>query len=380
MKKDKLISVIIPIYNSAARIEKCLDTVLTQRYGNLEILCVDDGSTDDTPEILKRYEARDRRVKVITQRNAGAGAARNAGLRACRGDYLSFLDSDDFFERNMYSKMMGAATKHDAEICVCDADTYNDQVDYYFPSRPAVRAKYLPDKEVFSADDIPDYIFNVFNGYPWNKLFKADFVKAAGIAFQEIENSNDMFFVYMALALADRITVVRDILAHKTANNEGSLSESADKNYRCSYLALSKLKGELAARGLYDKLKRSFVNRAVNNTVFNISVVGGDSKKAYFCALKEKWLEELEMVGHPEDYYHDKERRDAIRVIATNTYEEYLLQQVYKFKKLYQNYPLRLAALMRPFQKMSRVTPLTAKLYQKGISKFGATNNTPRVT
>jgi glycosyltransferase involved in cell wall biosynthesis len=330
---------------------------------------VDDGSTDDTPDILKRYEARDRRVKIITQRNAGAGAARNAGLRACRGDYVSFLDSDDFFERDMYAKMMGAATKRDADICVCFSDLYNVEVDYYFPSRSSVRTAYLPDKEVFSADDIPDHIFNVFNAYPWNKLFKADFVKNTGILFQEIENSNDMFFVYMLLALADRITMTPGILVHKTMNNEGSLSESVNKNYRCSYLALSEIKRELEARSLYNRHKRSFVNCAANNILFNINVVGGDSKKAYFHALKESWFEEFEILGHPDDYYHGDTRIEELRVIAANTFEEYLMYLVRKFKKLYQDYPLRLAVIMRTFQKISRLTPLTAKLYRRVESR-----------
>jgi glycosyltransferase involved in cell wall biosynthesis len=372
MNNDKLISVIIPLYNSAATIEKCLDSILAQKYGKLEILCVDDGSTDSTPEILRRYEARDGRVRVITQQNAGAGAARNTGLRACRGDYLSFLDSDDFFEQDMYVRMLKAMTKHDADICVCSSDLYHAEADYYFRNRVSLRYEYLPDKEVFSADDIPGHLFNVFNGYPWNKLFKAGFVASAGLSFQEIENFNDIFFVNMALALADRITVTPEILIHKTVKNEGSLSESGNKNFECSYMALSKIKNELVARGVYDKLKQSFVNRAVNSTIFNINIVRGANQKAYFYSLKESWLEELDMIGHPDDYYYDAAKYEELRVIERGSFDEYLMYLVDKYKKKYDKYMLRLARHRRKSQKLARALPFAAKVYRKVTAKTDA--------
>ena len=95
------VSVILPVYNVSDYLRQCMDSIVGQTLKDIEIICVDDGSTDDSLAILKEYEAKDQRVKVIQQANAGAGAARNKGLEIATGEYLSFLDSDDFFEPDM---------------------------------------------------------------------------------------------------------------------------------------------------------------------------------------------------------------------------------------------------------------------------------------
>ena len=95
------VSVIIPVYNSEKYIGTCLDSIINQTLQEIEIICVNDGSTDRTSEILQFYREKDSRIKIIEQENAGAGAARNYGLRNSSGEYLSFLDADDFFENDM---------------------------------------------------------------------------------------------------------------------------------------------------------------------------------------------------------------------------------------------------------------------------------------
>ena len=95
------VSVIIPVFNAEKYLSQCLDSIVNQTLTNIEIICVDDGSTDTSFQILKEYEEKDSRVIVLSKSNAGAGTARNEGLKIAKGKYLSFLDADDFFERNM---------------------------------------------------------------------------------------------------------------------------------------------------------------------------------------------------------------------------------------------------------------------------------------
>ena len=95
------VSVILPVYNAGKYLHQCMDSIVNQTLKDIEIICVDDGSSDNSLEILRQYAEKDERVKVIAQANGGAGAARNNGLRAATGEYLSFLDSDDFFELDM---------------------------------------------------------------------------------------------------------------------------------------------------------------------------------------------------------------------------------------------------------------------------------------
>ena len=98
------VSVILPVYNVGKYLRQCMDSIVGQTLQEIEVICIDDGSADDSPQILQAYAKKDPRIKVVCQQNQGAGAARNRGLSMARGEYLSFLDSDDFFETNMLEK------------------------------------------------------------------------------------------------------------------------------------------------------------------------------------------------------------------------------------------------------------------------------------
>ena len=104
MKPD--VSVIVPIYNVAGYLEQCLDSLVNQSHKNIEIICIDDGSTDKSGEIIDAYAAKDKRVKAIHQPNAGVSAARNKGLETARGEYISFVDGDDWIETNAYQTIL----------------------------------------------------------------------------------------------------------------------------------------------------------------------------------------------------------------------------------------------------------------------------------
>lgn len=119
MKNDKpLISIIVPIYNTAKYLPACLDSIINQTYQNLEIILVNDGSTDDSPKIINTYAKKDSRIKVIAQKNAGLSAARNSGIKKSTGAYITFIDSDDTIEPNMLQDMIIAIRNHGADIAV----------------------------------------------------------------------------------------------------------------------------------------------------------------------------------------------------------------------------------------------------------------------
>ena len=114
-----VISVIVPVYNVSAYLPECLDSILSQDYEKLEVILIDDGSTDDSGAICDAYAQRDNRIRVIHQKNGGAAAAKNAGLRAATGEYLSFADSDDFLEPGAYAYMMSLLKENGADIVRC---------------------------------------------------------------------------------------------------------------------------------------------------------------------------------------------------------------------------------------------------------------------
>ena len=117
---DELISIIVPVYNSSATLDKCINSLINQTYKNIEIIIVDDGSIDNSYDICLRYSLNDSRVKLIKQNNFGVSFARNKGLEICNGKYIGFVDADDYIEKNMYSKLYENLKKTDSKLAICN--------------------------------------------------------------------------------------------------------------------------------------------------------------------------------------------------------------------------------------------------------------------
>ena len=121
MNQKKLLSVIVPCYNVAQWVEKCVASITRQTYKELEIILIDDGSTDNTPSLLDSLAAQDKRIRVIHQKNQGSSITRENGLKASKGAYVTFVDADDRIHEKMYETMMGGLDKEQADIAVCGA-------------------------------------------------------------------------------------------------------------------------------------------------------------------------------------------------------------------------------------------------------------------
>ena len=128
---QKKISVIIPIYNVEKYLERCLDSIVNNTYKNLEIICVNDGSSDGCQMILEKYNAIDKRFRVIAKKNGGVSSARNEGLKICTGDFVAFIDPDDWIQNNYFEVLMKYQKDGDYDIVVCDYQrSYSSDIDY----------------------------------------------------------------------------------------------------------------------------------------------------------------------------------------------------------------------------------------------------------
>ena len=220
------VSVIIPVYNVEKYLGPCLDSILGQTLNNIEVICVDDGSTDRSLDILREYEKRDARVKVLTQPNTNAGAARNKGIQQARGEYLSFLDSDDHFDPTMLEKCAARMDQDGSDVLVFGAKQHNMRTGIISDMPWSLRLDRCPQKSVFTPREVKDYLFNNFQNWPWNKLFRRSFVEQHHITYQEITRTNDMAFVCQALAQAGRISVLDEYLAYYRVETGSSLQQS----------------------------------------------------------------------------------------------------------------------------------------------------------
>ena len=217
------VSVIVPIYNAQKNLHQCIDSILAQTLTNIEIILVDDGSTDSSLSIIQDYAKSDSRVIVLTQENKHAGVARNAGKAIAKGKYLVFWDSDDFFEPTALEEMFKQCEQDNASICVCDVNHYLDDTQVSAPANGYLNTSFLPVQIPFNIDTNRDYILNFVSAHPWNKMFLRSFVEETKLDFQTTKNGNDLYFVINAICMAPSITIVRSNLVYYRINQADSL-------------------------------------------------------------------------------------------------------------------------------------------------------------
>ena len=196
------VSVIIPVYNVEKYLRECLDSVVNQTIKDIEIICVNDGSTDGSLDILNEYCSNDDRFVIINQENQGLSVARNNGLNSASGDYVAFIDSDDYLLSNDYfEKLYSACEKYNADIAVASIIRGNEKKSKYI---------YKIDKEEVAIDykdklllcDVPD------SNYVWNKLYKRESLLATGIIFPPGTLYEDLYYTHKVLYYMDKVVTV----------------------------------------------------------------------------------------------------------------------------------------------------------------------------
>jgi len=213
--KDK-VSIIVPVYNTENYIEQSVDSILSQDYKNLEIILVNDGSTDSSPEICKKYAEKDKRIVVIDKPNGGAADSRNLGIQMCTGKWIMFMDSDDFFRTDY---VISTVVKK-AELNKNDIVCFNYKR-FYEDKNKYSKNYYRTDGKELTVDEIIQS--NIYTSAVWIKLIRADIIKNNGILFRVDEIAEDIGFCAELLRLKpdisfceDAVYVYRDRAGSKT--------------------------------------------------------------------------------------------------------------------------------------------------------------------
>lgn len=199
-----MISIIVPVFGAEPYLDECILSLLRQTYEDIEIILVDDGSLDASGKICDQYAALDDRVHVIHKKSSGPSDARNAGLDVARGEYIGFMDSDDFISCDMFSHMKDILEKHDADIAICG----------HVKTLPRGRSlPHIPNKKIQIMDSeaaIKKMLqVGYYESFVWNKLFRRELFD--GIRFPSGHLYEDLYTTYKLLHLADRIVYSKEI-------------------------------------------------------------------------------------------------------------------------------------------------------------------------
>ncbi|MBE5744190.1 MAG: glycosyltransferase family 2 protein [Clostridiales bacterium] len=305
---QKLISVIVPVYNVEPYLERCVNSIINQTYKNLEILLIDDGSTDNSGTICDEYAKKDSRIICVHQQNGGVSKARNEGLSLATGDYIGFIDSDDYIEPNMYELLLNSIEENNADLAICGFKQV--RVDASF--------------KINDADNTVDWSReNVINNFftqgiikelvyaPVNKLYKKSLLE--GLSFNcKYAMGEDILFLFKCIERVEKITYIQGAYYHYIMR-EGSAMTSSFSKKRLDYV--------YAIREIEDICKQKYP--------YVVDKVGAWAYKHTLNTLRQiivsKKIAEFKEFYTQNKLYVKSNKKKYYKTLSTNQKIDYLL-------------------------------------------------------
>ena len=338
-EKNPQISVIIPIYNCEKYIKECLSSLIKQTFKNFEIICINDGSNDDTLKILKKFEAKDERIIIFNQNNSGPGIARNVGMKKSKGEYLMFLDSDDIFKKTMLEELYIKIKENDSDVVICNSQNFEKKKWWkkFYEKNYLINDNIIKQK-TFSSLDIEKDFFNLFIWWPWDKLFKRKYIENLGIEYQNLKSSEDLFFVAASVIAAKKISYLDKILINHRIGIKNSVSNSRQKSWDNFYYALKELKRFIKEKGLYKRFKQDFINYVASFSIWQLENINGISFELLYKKIKNEWWNEFEVTKYEKNYFYNQYLYKNIKFILNSNLKQLDNSFIFKTNNIKFNY------------------------------------------
>lgn len=327
--KQPAVSVIVPTYNAGEFVAQCVDSVLAQTLGDFELICVDDGSTDDTWSILDDRARRDGRVVALRQANAGPGAARNAGLDRARGRYVYCLDADDYLERDMLAQCVKALDDTRADMALVAFRTYNQQVGRAYPAEWGMRHEDVfpshPNGS-FTWETAPDLFFETVQNVPWNKVVRRALLEERGIRFQELRLTEDLMYSLPAAVSARAVVrIPQPLVVHREFAGTNAMSDKG--RHPLDFLkAFESLRAWLQGEGVYEPLRAAYREWLLDAAYYNLPTYRDfDGFAAAYERLVADGLEAYDLASLEPSGVRDHRYRALLEALRLGSRERFLL-------------------------------------------------------
>lgn len=224
------VSIIIPIFNCGKYLDKSIPQVLEQTHKDLELILINDGSTDNSLELCEKFAKLDSRVQVVNKpKSEGAGPARNDGIDKANGEYLMFIDADDQIENNMVERLLDAVVSNNCQVAACGYETYVEG------SETADRENIFLPQKVYRGSEVQTLFAQYFPegmvGYLWNKIYDAKLIKEKNIRYPDMRRLQDGVFNVEFFHHAESCCIIEDILYHYRLNAQTDMFRKLPKNY-----------------------------------------------------------------------------------------------------------------------------------------------------
>ncbi len=282
-----LVSIVMPVFNSKRYLSESIESVLCQTVRDFELLCVDNGSTDGSMAVLQEKACEDPRVVVLQEPQKGVSNARNAGLARAAGDYVAFLDADDFISPDLLERALDKATKSDADMTIYGFDEYRSE-EGAFLQREVCGVQELYG-EAFALQDIPCLSTEITTPNVWRILFKRSFIEGKSIRFEtDLRTAEDLAFIYESLFNAASVSLIADRLYRYRRDVPTSLTRSNREGD--GMRALDHIRGYLERAEHKDQYRRHFINLVLDTVRYGLETAADpDEFKNLYACYHEKW-------------------------------------------------------------------------------------------
>ena len=317
------ISVVLPVYNVANYLRKCLDSLVHQTFDDFEVICVNDGSTDLSLSILEGYAISDSRIKIITQENQGLSGARNTGIKEVKGDYVLFVDSDDWLDENALELLYEHVSGFDPDITMFKFKYYDEDTGNFsegpFTNLEAIDPSFYTGN--FCYMDVLDILFKISHA-PFNKLYKTSFLRKTDAQFLHGSYYEDLEFFYNVFLKAKKVSVLDEYLYYYRIR-EQSISTSGDEGSFDIFNILESTKQNLIDANIYIKVKQDWLMFVIVNLKYVYLRLNQQYKDQFIQLMKDKYNEyALNEVQYDEKWhYEDKAFHSSI--LEAQNYREF---------------------------------------------------------
>ncbi|HEY4400350.1 MAG TPA: glycosyltransferase [Lactobacillaceae bacterium] len=298
------VSVIMPVHNAGKYLRRTLDSVTQQSLRDIEIILVENGSQDDTVEIIQDYVRKDPRISTVSIGPSNAGHARNVGLTMAHGTYLAFLDADDTFHSRMLEHAFYAGRDSQAQIVWFKSERKNVITGQTYVMDYAYNRRFMPEAEVFAFSELADNPYHAFNGWTWDKLFEAAYIRTLKLTFQEQPVSNDGYFTNIAMTNATRIRALnRTLVTQLYAHGNNISSTKHDTNWDNAYNMNLAIQTTIRQMPNSERFAKQYSIKNIRSIIWQFSegFTTGEGARHYFDLLVAGGLEKLGVLALTED-------------------------------------------------------------------------------
>lgn len=314
------ISIIVPVYNVENYLSFSLDSILNQTYKDIEIICVNDGSTDNSSFILSRYAEFDSRIKIINRPNGGLSAARNTGMDAVESKFILFVDSDDYVSPLLVENLMEISKAHNPDYVSFNNFVLMQNTRKLYLSFCAVENS-LENKLLYE-QNLPASILSDIPLTAWSKLYKTEIIKENNLKFVEGIQYEDGPWGYEYFCASKSFVFTNTPLYFYRAAREGSIMMKKDAS-TLDVLTSLKLGDEIMKKyGRFDKYKESILKLNIDLVFFHYNRLSGDVKEVYFNAAK-KYFEEFLSFAGPNLQLDDAKKNNYLKLFLNCSYTEF---------------------------------------------------------